>query len=219
MCFLCGNDFSQQEYDRNSYLLKEKISNLETANAQLNISLINKESEIYNLEVKLKELEDKENDKDEYDIKGNSSHSAIKFLQQLLNEIPYRTNKTDVADLKENINNFLNDKITTKIGYLTDFSFVELDDGLSISVGYNTHEYDKKDIIIFRELMMKTIDNKDLVCEMGWIINYNAGVDLFISRSEVGIRIRLKPQRESYYHCNDTSDFIYALLVSHNLID
>lgn len=67
--------------------------------------------------------------------------------------------------------------------------------------------------------MMKTINNEDLICEMGWVINESAGVDLFISRSEVGIRITLKSEYESYYHRNDTFDYIDALFISHDLID
>ena len=206
---------SQQQYDQAQFALKQKIDDLEFSNRQLNIASIDKESQINSLEYKLKELENKDEDV----IENNTTLSSIKFLQQLFTEIPYCTKKAEFIDLKENINGFLDRKITSEIGYSTKFSYTELQNSLTLYISYNVYDYDKKDIIIFRELMMKTINNEDLICEMGWVINESAGVDLFISRSEVGIRITLKSEYESYYHRNDTSDYIDALFISHDLID
>ncbi|WP_318482522.1 hypothetical protein [Photobacterium leiognathi] len=220
MCFFCGNDFSRQQYDRNSYLLKEQIfdlentnSHLEKANAELNIQINNKKSEIDNLNLKLRELNKFE------EVEEKETHSGLEFLVELLHKLPSEVQSTEVTELKDKIGKFLNDKIKPEVGFLKRYNLVKLRDCFYIDIAYDINEYDKKDLIVFRDLMMKTINNEELWSEMGWIRNRSVGIDIFISRKEVGFNI-IFDKEDNYYSLNHNAfEYAYALSYSRYLIE
>lgn len=216
MCFLCGNDISQQQYESCMSLLKNEIGNLRFVKSQLETELTHKKIEIDDLSFQLQELKNTEEEKED----GNEIHSGIKFLQDVICKLPNTLEVDKVDEFKKEFKVFLNQNITSEVGYLTNFDVNVLKQQISIDIVYCPYEYDRKDLIVFRELMMQSIHNKELMNEMGWIRNYTTGVDLFISRDEVGFYIRYKNNCDvSYSKYNDAYEYVNTLFLSRRLMD
>lgn len=215
MCIFCGNDISQQQYESSLSLLNGQISDLEFVNSRLDTQLTHKKIEIDDLSFQLQELKNTEEEKEN----GNEIHSGIKFLQDVICKLPNTLEVDKVDGFKEEFEVFLNQNITPEVGYLTKFSINVIKNQISICIIYNQYEYNSKDLSVFRELMMQSIHNKELMNEMGWIRNYTIGVDLFINRNEVGFYIRYKKDGSSYSQHYDAFEYVNTLFLSHHLMD
>ncbi|OBU21843.1 hypothetical protein [Photobacterium aquimaris] len=212
MCVFCGNDVSQNQYDSDVRNLNENIRNIELKNYELTTELIEKDLEINELNLQLKNLaQEDECEKENF--------SGIKFLQEVFSQLPFRLEADGVDEFKEEFEVFLNQNITSEVGYLDNFNVHVLEKQISIYITYKPYEYDSKDLIVFKELMMQSLHNKDLMNEMGWIRNYTTGVDLFISRQEVGFYIRYKKECDSYIQYNDSFEYLNTLFLSRHLMD
>lgn len=212
MCIFCGNDVSQNQYDSDVRNLNENISNIQLKNYELTTELIEKDLEINELNLQLKNLaQEDECEKENF--------SGIVFLQKVICKLPFHLEADGIDEFKEEFEVFLNQNITSEVGYLDNFNVDVLEKQISIYITYKPHEYDSKDLIVFRELMMQCIHNKELINEMGWIRNYTTGVDLFISRDEVGFSIEYKKDCDSYVKYNNSYEYVNTLCLSRHLMD
>lgn len=215
MCIFCGNDISQQQYESSLSLLNGQISDLEFVNSRLDTQLTNKKIEIDDLSFQLQELKNTEEEKED----GNEIHSGIKFLQDVICKLPDTLEVDEVDGFKEEFEVFLNQNITPEVGYLTKFAINVNKNKIYIKIIYNTYEYNSKDLSVFRELMMQSIHNKELMNEMGWIRNHTIGVDLFINQNEVGFSINYENDGSLYNQHYDAFEYVNTLFLSRQLID
>jgi hypothetical protein len=210
MCIFCGNDVSQQQYDKNINSLKADIKKNQLINSRLSNELNEKKKQIKSLQLKLN-LSNQKEEKVEV-------HSGIKFFDKLIHEFPCSLDEDKLDEFKDKIQKFVEQQITYDVGFLKQCHFSVSSSLLSLTVTYSTDKYNKNDLIVFRELMMQSISNKDLFNEFGWLRNKVTRTDLYLSRNEVGIYISLKKNDDYFILHHEAHEYVETLDLSYYFV-